>query len=344
MTPRYFLWDFLTHKIIMLLLFLVGIVLFTNGCSSKKYFTSDTNLRMEFAQKLPSKIAHSSRNGAVLANNDVLDNKGEILLTIKPNQKFLAKSGEKYLLQEGCKNLLIIDSKQESLQDIPFDKCVASATLNGNLIALVSVENAIALIDISAKKEIFTQKLSSVIAINSLNVSPIFDKNTIIFPSLDGRILIYNTNTKNITKDILIQSDKFFNNIIYLYAHENLIITATQKRISTILGNNKTFNYDGNFNDMLVYNNRLLVLSSDGKIIELDNTLKPLREINLEYAKLASIVVKEGKLYTLDRHKHLIEVDLQNFEPTIYKIKLPAKKYIFYTNDSIFYDGVYKRF
>lgn len=342
---RQSIWDFVTHKnFAVLLLSFVLVVFVMNGCSSKKYFQSDTKLTIKFDSKLPSKIIHSSRNGAVLKNNDVLDNKGEVLLTIKPSQKFLTKSGEYYLLQEGCKDLIIIDSKQESMQNIPFEKCVASASLKGNLIALVSTENTIMLVDINNKKEIFSQKLSPVIAINSLNVPPLFEKNMVIFPTLDGRILIYNTSTKNIIKDILIQSDKFFNNIIYLYAHENLIIAATPKRISTILGNNKTFNYDGNFNDMLVHNNRLFVLSSDGKVIELDNTLKVLREVNLEYAKFASIVIKDNKLYTLDRHKHLIEVDLQSFEPTIYKVSLPAKKYIFYTNDSIFYDGVYKRF
>lgn len=341
MTQSHFL---LRKNFIFLSLSIILTMLFSSGCSSKKYFTSDTKLTAEFDLSLPSKITHSSRSGALLKNNDVLDTQGEVSLNIKPTQKFLTKSGEHYLLQESCRDLLIIDSKQESLQTIPFDKCVASATLNGNLIALLSTENAIALIDTNNKKEIFSQKLSPVIAINSLNVAPVFEKNTIIFPTLDGRILIYNINTKNITKDILIQSDKFFNNIIYLYAKENLIIAATPKRISTILGNNKAFNYDGNFNDMLVHNNKLLVLSSDGKILELDSTLKLLRQKDLEYAKLASIVVKENKLYTLDRHKHLIEVDLESFEPTIYKVKLPAKKYIFYTNDSIFYDGVYKRF
>lgn len=313
------------------------VLVFLSACSQKKYFEpKDVSLSAQFEGKLPDSIQSVSRYGAILENLELLESNGEINLKLQKNQRFLARDGGLYLLQNECKNLALLESESKNLSEISFESCVVSASMSvsQNLLAFVSSE----------KKEIFNQKLSPAIAINSLASAPIITQTQVIFPSLDGKILIFDLRSKIITRDILIQSDKFFNNIIYLYAKNDLIIAATQRRISMILSNARSFNYDGDFIDMLVSENKIYVLTNDGKILELDNTLKLLRELKLDYAHFRGIVIKDKKLYTLESAKYLIELDLQSFLPVIYKVKLPSKKNLFYTQDSLYYDGRFKRF
>lgn len=323
------------------------VLMFLGACSQKKYFEpKDVSLSTEFEGKIPDSIESISRYGAILENLELLESNGEINLKLQKNQRFLARDDGLYLLQNECKNLVLLESESKNLSEINFEGCVVSASMSvsQNLLAFVSLENTLFLYDLREKKEIFNQKLSRAIAINALASAPIITQTQVIFPSLDGKILIFDLRSKIITRDILIQSDKFFNNIIYLYAKNDIIIAATQKRISTILSNAKSFNYDGDFIDMLVSENKIYVLTNDGKILELDSTLKLLRELKLEYAHFRGIVIKDKKLYTLESAKYLIELDLQSFLPVIYKVKLPSKKNLFYTQDTLYYDGRFKRF
>ncbi|WP_394909402.1 plasminogen-binding protein [uncultured Helicobacter sp.] len=336
-----------------IVVFIAVVVGVFGGCSQKKYFEpKDVNLQAEFSHTLSASIIHTSRAGALLKNYEVLDTSGKTHIEIAKGQRFLGKEGAYYLVQNGCDALLLIDSVTKTQSELAFNKCVVSATIapqthlsqSNMFIALVSADNSVIVYDVAHKRERFSQKLANITAINTLAAAPVFVDNKIIFPTLDGKIVIFDRASNTLMRDILIQSDKFFNNIIYLVVKNDLIIAATPKRISTIVGNSKTFNYDGDFRDLLLYKNKIYVLSNDGTILELDNTLKLLRKAHFEYARLHGIVIQNNTLYTLESHKYLIELSLENFLPVIYKVALPSKKSIFYTHDSLFYDKFYKRF
>lgn len=327
--------------------FALSVIVFFTACSQKRYFEpKDVKLEAVFDKKLPAPIAYTTRDGALLKNLLVLESNGNMDLELKKKQSFLSRSGDVYVLQNECKDLLILDSSSKSTSEITFQNCVVSAAIDPkrDLLALVSAENTIFLYDLKDKKELFSQKLGNIIAINSLSAAPQITKDYVVYPTLDGKILLLDLRTKTITKDILIQSDKFFNNIIYLYTKNETIITATQRRVSTILGNSKSFNHDGDFIDVLVHDDKVYVLSNDGKILELDRSLKLLREAKFEFAHFNGLVIKDGKLYTLESAKYLIELDLESFLPVIYKVRLPKKKHLFYTKDSLFYHDRYKKF
>lgn len=320
------------------------------GCSQKQYFEpKDISLKAEFSHKLPSSIVSTSRVGALLQNLEVLDTFGNIDIELTRNQRFLGREGTYYLVQDGCGALLFIDANTKTQSEFAFEKCIVSAKISpqgsaNTLIALVSADNSVIVYDVNTKREVFSQKLANITAINTLAATPVFEKDKIIFPTLDGKLVIFDIPSNTLVRDILIQSDKFFNNIIYLAVKNDLMIAATTKRISAIIDNSKTFNYDGDFRDLLLYKDKLYVLNNDGKILELDHTLKLLREVNLEYARLHGIVIRNNTLYTLERNKYLIELSLESFLPVVYKIDLPSKKPIFYTDDTLFYDRFYKRF
>ena len=160
---------------------------------------------------------------------------------------------------------------------------------------------------------------------------------------LDNTIMYYDIAQNKITKDILIVSDKFFNNVIYIYAQNNYLLAATTKRVSVIIGD-RSFKYDVDLRDVLFFNDKVYVLSIEGEILELDHTLKLLRKVRLPFAVFSGIVIANNTLYTLERGGYLIELNLKDFAPLVYKNNLAKKKSLFYNQDTFFYDKVYKRF
>lgn len=331
------------------LLLICGIFVFS-ACSSRKHFEPKlvSGVRT-FNGKLHSNVHIVSREGALLKDYTLLTlAQGLTPIALDKDSRFLAQNGSVIVIQKNCKDILLMQTdsnhnQNNTLSTIPFDKCVLSATLRENKLAMVAQDNTLLYYDTKTQQEIFAQKYPNVLAVNSYLASPIITTDSIIYPDLEGKVLVYSFAQNKIIKDILINSDKFFNNIVYMYAQGNYLLAATAKRISAII-NDKSFKYDVELRDILFYNNKIYVLSIEGEILELDHTLKLLRKVRLPFAVLSGIIIKNNTLYTLEKGGYLIELDLQNFTPLIYKNKLKKQKALFYNADTFFYDKVYQRF
>lgn len=315
------------------------------GCSSKKHFEPPlVSGEMVFDGKLSSAIESTSREGAVLTNQTLISfQEGITSLVLEKDYKFLSQDEHYFLFQKQCRDLLIVDANNKNVQTIPYDQCVLSARLQGNKIAMVLIDNTLVYYNVKDSQTIFSQKYASVIAINSYLASPHISSEYIVYPDLEGKVLVYSIAQNKIIKDILVSSDKFFNNVIYLYARNNYLVVATSKRLSVVI-DNRSFKYDVDLRDVLFYKNNIYALSIEGEIIEMDHTLNPLRRVKLPFAILSGIVIQGNKLYTLEKSGYVIELDLADFIPKVYKSKLKKHKRMFYNRDTIFYDRVFKRF
>lgn len=315
------------------------------GCSSKKHFEPKLiSGKMEFKDKLSSTIQSVSRQGAILKDNTLITLENGITpIVLEKGYRFLAQDGDSYAIQKQCDEILIVRNGNENLHKVPFSSCVLTASLKGDKLAMVLIDNTLVYYDIAKQKEIFSQKYPNVSAINSYLASPLMNDQYVIYPDLEGKILIYSIAQNKIVKDILVSSDKFFNNVIYLHAKGEYLLGATAKRVSAII-NDKSFKYDVDLRDVKFYNDKVYVLGIDGEILELDHTLKLLRKVRLPFAVLSGIVIQNDTLYTLEKGGYVIVLSLKDFAPLVYKSNLSKKKSLFYTKDSIFYDKVYKRF
>lgn len=335
-----------SHIKISLFILSILCIWLMQGCSSKKHFEpKQIHGQMHFSGQLSASLETTSRVGAVLKDNTLISfDDGITSLVLESGYKFLAQEGHKYALQKHCADIMIIESANENLsQNIPFDECVISASIKGDKLAMVLLDNTLVYYDIPSQSTIFTQKDSAVLAINTYLASPQITDKYVIFPDLGGKILIFSIAQNKIVKDILVSSDKFFNNVIYLYMKEPYLLAATAKRISVVI-NDKSFKYDVDLRDVLFFNNKIYVLSIEGEILELDHTLKLLRKTRLPFALLSGIIIVNETLYTLEKGGYIIELPLTDFEPKIYKNHLKKKKNLFYNRDTFFYDKVYKRF
>ncbi|GAA7208328.1 plasminogen-binding protein PgbB [Helicobacter pylori] len=283
----------------------------------------------------------------------------------KTSKKKVAKTEETELKLKGveaevqdkvCHQVELISNNPNASQQsiiIPLETFALSASVKGNLLAVVLADNSANLYDITSQKLLFSEKGSPSTTINSLMAMPIFMDTVVVFPMLDGRLLVVDYVHGNPTpiRNIVISSDKFFNNITYLIVDGNNMIASTGKRILSVVSGQE-FNYDGDIVDLLYDKGTLYVLTLDGQILQMDKSLRELNSVKLPFASLNTIVLNHNKLYSLEKRGYVIEVDLNDFNsyniyktPTIGSFKFFSSnrldKGVFYDKNRVYYDRYY---
>lgn len=316
----------------------LGLYLFFIGCSDKKYFTPQNVLgEIKIDDKLEKPIVMSNRNGASLSNGMVITKDGIFDIKLKEDLLFLNSINNLFLVANIKDNVIsILNTEGVELQHFKFDYTPLSATLHNGILAVVLSNNTLMLWDTNTNEELFSLKSSIVYAIDSKLASPVFVNDSVVFPTLDGKIIFVNLNNFKVIRNITLGGGELFNNIIYLSVDNNVVV-ANKHKLMTIVGN-KEFNKDLDVLDVLFVNNKIYVLSLDGEVIEFDLLLQELNKKKFPFANMSGIIVKDD-IYTLESQGYLIKINANDFVDSIYKIDISEYKNNFYTKDIIYYDN-----
>ncbi|WP_163531917.1 hypothetical protein [Helicobacter suis] len=266
----------------------------------------------------------------------------------------LEGSDQNVILNDHCHHIELVSTAINAKPSIiiPLETYPLSASIKGNSLAVVMADNSANIYDITTKKLIFNEKGTSSPAINSLVAAPVFLDTVVVFPMLDGRLLVVDVSQKEptIVRNIVLNSEKFFNNVTYLRVDGENMFAATGKRLVSVISGQE-FNFDTDIVDVLYKNHHLYVLTLDGRILEMDQTLndQSMGVVKLPFAMFATIVVTDKRLYTLEKRGYLVEVDLDHFDDyRVYRLKGASKdwggklnKMSFYSTDKIYYDRYY---
>ncbi|GAA8591542.1 plasminogen-binding protein PgbB [Helicobacter pylori] len=318
-----------------------------------------TQLRIGKNFNYESSFLNESQGFFILAQDclNKIDKKTSKSKVAKTEETELKLKGVEAEVQDKvCHQVELISSNPNASQKsiiIPLETFALSASVKGNLLAVVLADNSANLYDITSQKLLFSEKGSPSTTINSLMAMPIFMDTVVVFPMLDGRLLVVDYVHGNPTpiRNIVISSDKFFNNITYLIVDGNNMIASTGKRILSVVSGQE-FNYDGDIVDLLYDKGTLYVLTLDGQILQMDKSLRELNSVKLPFASLNTIVLNHNKLYSLEKRGYVIEVDLNDFDsynvyktPTIGSFKFFSSnrldKGVFYDKNRVYYDRYY---
>ena len=316
------------------------------GCSQKQYFTPNKESiagKVEFDGKLESHISQSNKNGALLEDGTLIAKDGIYNINLKENDSFLNTSGDLILVANYETNKLSVLNKDgKELKSFIFEYMPISASLRDNILAVVLSNNSFLLWDTNVNEKLFSSDNATSYAINSKVASPLFIDEVVVFPALDGKVVVLNLNNFQILHTIALSSEEYFNNIIYLASSGKNLIIATSNKLMTFI-DNKDFSRDLNIIDLLYTNNKIYVLSLEGEVIAFDLLLNELNKVKFQYANLSSIIISDN-IYTLESQGYMIKIDPNNFEDSIYEIDIDEYKNSFYTNDVIYYDNRIIRF
>ncbi|GAA7123504.1 plasminogen-binding protein PgbB [Helicobacter pylori] len=318
-----------------------------------------TQLRIGKNFNYESSFLNESQGFFILAQDclNKIDKKTSKSKVAKTEETELKLKGVEAEVQDKvCHQVELISNNPNASQQsiiIPLETFALSASVKGNLLAVVLADNSANLYDITSQKLLFSEKGSPSTTINSLMAMPIFMDTVVVFPMLDGRLLVvdYVHGTPTPIRNIVISSDKFFNNITYLIVDGNNMIASTGKRILSVVSGQE-FNYDGDIVDLLYDKGTLYVLTLDGQILQMDKSLRELNSVKLPFASLNTIVLNHNKLYSLEKRGYVIEVDLNDFNsynvyktPTIGSFKFFSSnrldKGVFYDKNRVYYDRYY---
>ena len=311
------------------------------GCSTKRQYFEPTDVQNEkiSENRLPVSIATASINGAVLKNGMAITKNGLLSPEIKlPKGATLLNSADgKFISSDLDGNLIVANSSNEILFQRSFNEAIVSAALEDNKLALLSAGNVIYLIDIATNDTLLEFESSNVYAQDSRVAAPLFMSSLVIFPTLDGKIMIADKNQGRILRDVVVSSEQFFNNIISLNVVNDTMIAATGKRIVSI-NPEKTVYYNGEIKDIVINGEYVYILLKDGKIVLSDLNLKQIKDVYFKFAIFSSATVYNGSLYIMEKTGYLIKTDLALDNAKIYELSDEVESQIFAGAKEFFYD------
>lgn len=316
-------------------------LLILNGCGTKRQNFEPTSLsgEIDYDGNLPSSIIDVVRGGATLENGQIITKSGLKDTKLPKGYTFLGNSNGKYLATSKCSDLIIIDKNSTILYERKFSSVVASASLKNDMLAVVLGNNSVKLIDTKTDKVVYKKSGDKVYAHDSKIAAPYFLTSLVIFPTLDGKLLIVDLKKNKLLRDVVVKSERFFSNIIYLDVLGDRLVAATKQRVVSINPKSMAF-LDEDVKDVIILKNRVLVFTKDGRVILTDSNLKVKKTKKFKFAAFVGTIHGEF-IYIIERGGFLIATDLNLITSNVYEMPDEIESFVFTTDNKLFYKDNY---
>lgn len=297
-------------------------LLFCACGTRREYYEPPEKLdgKLSYDEKLDSKIIETNLNFATLRNDKVLSKDGIIKdFELEKNFRLLYYEADEFVIADKDGNLKITNAQNEELYSHKFDAAVLSVALSGDDMALVLADNTIILINRSLGVK-FSQTLTPAPAQDSRVASPYFMDTLIVYPTLDGKLVVVDRASQKVLRDIVVGSADFFNNVIYLNITNDLMIAATSKKI-VVVSATETFSYNEEIRSAVVAGNFIFIFAKNGTVIKTNLQLEKIAEKKFKYAILNQSSVYNGFLYVFEKTGYLIKSDLNLEQTQVFRLK-----------------------
>ena len=326
-----------------LLAVLVTVFLFA-GCSSKSYFEPKVVAgTASYNGSVVTPIVDQTRSGATLADGRVITKRSGLLQTGRLPKGFrYINDNETSLIAVDIYGDVDILSKSDFslIHKAKFDSQILSATLKGNYLALVDANNNIILYDISSSSVIYKEQLHDAVAVDTRLANPLFLNDIVVYPTLDGRLLIMNIYEKRVIRDIAISDNDIFNNVIFLEVSGDVLIAATRSKVISVTTNDiKT--YKIGVKDIVYDQDKVYVFTKDGRVVLLTNSLQKINELKLPNAVFSGAFLGKSKIYAVEKTGYLIAIakDLSSYQVKELSDKIEAP--VFGAEDKVYIGDKY---
>lgn len=322
-------------------LFIIVAIIFFAGCSSKKvYEPKEVAGNWKVYGDSDEKIIDISSGTALLENRAVISKEDRYFdIKIKENYRVLGESYGWIISADIDGNLVLNgtdDKKTEKLFELK--KTVAGASVSGDILALIFADNEIALYLISTKELIFKEQGNPPLIVDSRIANPYFMNDLVLFPTLDGKVTIVNSEHKKRLRTIIISSEEYFNNIIYFSIIENKLIAATGHKLFALAEKEIRANYE--IRTIVADNSELFATTKQGELIALNLNLDMQRKIKFPFAHFLGMIINDEKIYLLEKQGYLIEVEKDFSSSTVYKVSL-NDGFVFVADKLFYIDDTY---
>ena len=299
------------------------VIIVFSGCSTKEVFKPlyvDESWDSYSSSK--EEIVAISTDLALLSDYSVVSKKGLLEIKIDEEHRVLGKS-DGWLLSAAIDGKLTLQSLQDKSQTKHFElkETIAAASVSGDILAVLFADNDMALYSIASQELLMKEQGGKVITTDYRIVNPYFMKELVIFPTLDGKVVIINTALKKKLRTIMVSSEDNFNNIIFFDVIDNKIIAATGSKMFSLSQKEIRVNFEPR--DIVVDGNTLYLTTKQGEVLAVTPDLQIISKIKFPFAHFYGMISHNDRLYLLEKEGYLIVLDKDMYNYTVHKVDLP---------------------
>ncbi|QKF60118.1 hypothetical protein ACNSOO_03280 [Aliarcobacter lanthieri] len=316
---------------------ILAVALFT-ACSGKKYYEPEnTSDNIELNKKsMSSSIKSMNRVGATLNDNQVVTKQGVSQNKLPEGFEFINFSEEGEIIATNYIDKILIGDQERSVSDV-----VVGASKRGDRLALLYSNNTVELIDDNSSKTLFKEYSTLSLANDTRIANPVFMGSLVLFPTLNGKVIIVSLVTNEAVRNIAVDPDGEFNNIINLEVErdsETLIIASPNKLVSVSAREVSSKDYE--LRDVIVKNGYVYIATVDGHIIKLNTRLEELEKRKYKYAKFHALAYSDS-LYAVESQGFLININDDFTSDTVYEFSFDNEKRLIAIDNKIYFNSDY---
>ncbi|WP_419763772.1 MAG: hypothetical protein ACNI28_08185 [Arcobacter sp.] len=316
-----------------LLILISAIFLFT-ACSKKQYFEpEDTTSFNQDSKSISSSIKSFNRDGATLDNGQFISSKGVSNIKLAEGFEFL-NLNEGKVISTNIKDKIFVGKKE-----IVTNTAVVAASMKDDILALVNSDNSIMAYDLRDGKILFKEYLSKSLANDNRIAAPFFMSNLILFPTLDGKILVVSAQNYKVVRNIIVDADNKFNNIIYLNVVNNTLIAASSKKVISV-GDGVLNIKEYDLRDIIAHGTDIYLATIDGQIIKTDISLNIMDRKKYKYAKFYALAFGSS-IYALESQGYLVNISEDFKTDKIYDYSFDEEDKVIVFGDTIYIHDEY---
>jgi hypothetical protein len=316
----------------------VFLLFFMQGCSSKQYYTPQESSIFGIDKKIittPSYIASLNANGATTRDNRVINNFGISEFRLLDGYEYVNNTDKGMITANKKGDLLISDTNTT----INFRTNVIAVTLKDNLLAMVFADNSYGVYDLNENKFKLKEYLENSYINDTRIAMPVILNKIILFPTLDGKIVIVEKESFKVSRTLLIDSQNDIKNIILLKTVGDTLIAASQNKLVSLNKGKYTSkeliiqNYS--VNDEFIY---LALL--DGTVMKLDFDLNIVASKKFKFAKFHAISLDKGNnIYLIESQGYIIKLENDFSTMKVYNLPFYDDEKVYVNGDKIYFEN-----
>ncbi len=335
----------------------VAAILIFTGCTTKQYYSTNSVINSDdicgtdetiFERTLQdgkpiekigiecytrAALIFSGATAAIDSSGTLITKDAQLTLQIPKDDEFLSLNDDVVLSVDLDGNLNITSLEDGSRDSIELGRTVAAASVDGDLLAVLFASNDMALYTLHNKELIYRFSSSAPIVVDSRIQPPHFLGKLVLFFTLDGKLVVIDTQEKELLRSTIVSSQPYFDNIIYFNSVDDTLFLATQYKIFTLV--DREYRASFNLRDALFDRDGIWLATKEGEIIHLDERLNIIAKKKFPFAHFLAMIATDEKIYVLEKNGYLIEIDKEFAKEKIYSIDID-EGFVF-ASDSAFY-------
>ncbi len=317
------------------------LALFFSGCSHKEvYKPEDVKGEWRNAGRLSDSIAQVTSTAALLENGVLLAKDGEKRVKLPEGYRLLNGGSEWIVTESPERNLVLFSSEGgEGKVTFEFKRGVAAASVQDDILAVLFANNEMALYSLESKKLLFKEASNASVAVDSRIANPYFLKELVLFLTLDGKIVIVNSQTKQVLRSVVVSSEEYFNNIAYLNVIDNNLVASTGYGVLALSQKEAREKYD--IRNIAYTSEGIWLTTKQGEVIALSPSLQFRAKKKFPFAHFVGISVQNDRVYVLEKEGYMIALTKNLLAYDVYDVDLQEGDRIFVGDGRFYFDDRY---